>query len=139
MLRKRFLISWISSTIFMFGLSFLWHGFVLNDLENLAFPLVLFVGLSALTYVVIGFVLTFAFTYLSMGIKFKLKGIGIGAALGFFIYLIAFTLGVSFAGSNLEHVVADFCWQMLEQGLGGLIVSLIHKLAERRDKVLGLH
>ena len=139
MFRKRFTFSWIASTLFMLGLSFLWHGIVLNDLDKLAFPPVLFAGLASLTYVVIGFALTFAYTYFSMGIKFKLKGIAIGAALGFFLYLIAFTLGVSFAGNNLDHVAFDFCWQMLEQGMGGLVVSFIYKLAERRDKVLGSH
>jgi hypothetical protein len=57
-----------------------------------------------------------------------------GIAFGFFIYLIAFVLGISFKGTGAAHVVVDFIWQMIEQGVGGSVVGLIYMLARRYDK-----
>lgn len=135
MLKKRFIISWFLSSILMFGLAMLWHGVLLNDLKFIPTPHTLFYFLAVLAYIVIGFTLTFVFTYLSMGIGIKLKGSLMGVALGFFIYLIAFVLGVSFKGSGNQHIVVDFLWQMIEQGVGGGVVGTIYMLARRRDQV----
>lgn len=137
MLKKRFIISWFLSSILMFGLAMFWHGVILNDLKFIPTPHTLFYSLAALAYIVIGFTLTFVFTYLSMGIGIRLKGSLMGIALGFFIYLIAFVLGVSFKGSGAQHIVVDFLWQMIEQGIGGGIVGTVYMLARRRDQVFG--
>jgi hypothetical protein len=138
MLKKRFFISWFSSVIIMFGLSLLWHGVVLNDLIHAPKPLYLFMVYLGLVYLFIGFCLTFTFTYLSMGIGIRMKGGLIGIALGFCIYLIAFVFGISFKGSGTEHVLVDFIWQMIEQGIGGVVVGFVYKLARNRDKILGI-
>ncbi len=137
MLKKRFFISWILSSVSMFTLSLIWHGILLNDLKFITVPPQLFYSLAVLAYLVIGFALSFTYTYLSMGIGLKLKGSLMGMALGFFIYLIAFVLGVSFQGGSADHVVVDFIWQMIEQGFGGSIVGGVYLLARRRDQVFG--
>lgn len=136
MLKKRFFVAWGVATSLMMIASYLWHGVLLNDLFYIPEPEGLFYGLAILTYLVIGFVLTFVYTYLSMGIGLKMKGGLMGLAIGFFIYLIAFVLGVSFKSSGTEHIVVDFLWQMIEQGFGGSLVGLVYKLAERRDQIL---
>lgn len=135
MLKKRFFIAWGLSVLVMMALSFLWHGVILNDFIHIPKPYALFYTLAGMTYILIGFVLTFVFNYLSMGIGIKMKGGLMGTALGFFIYLIAFVLGVSFKGSGTEHVVVDFAWQMIEQGIGGGVIGFIYEMAKRRDKV----
>lgn len=137
MLKKRFLLSWLLSSILMFALSMFWHGIILNDLKFIPQPHALFYSLAGLVYIVIGFTITFVFTYLSMGIGIKLKGSLMGIALGFFIYLIAFVLGVSFKGGGAQHIVVDFLWQMIEQGVGGGVVGSVYALARRRDQVMG--
>ncbi len=137
MLKKRFLLSWLLSSILMFALSIFWHGVILNDLKFIPQPHSLFYSLAGLAYIVIGFTITFVFTYLSMGIGIKLKGSLMGIALGFFIYLIAFVLGVSFKGAGTQHIVVDFLWQMIEQGIGGGIVGSVYALARRRDQIMG--
>jgi TRAP-type mannitol/chloroaromatic compound transport system permease small subunit len=48
----------------------------------------------------------------------------VGAVVGFMVYLLVFTLGMSFASHALRHVVVDVLWQMFEQAIGGLLVSL---------------
>jgi len=136
MLKKRFFIAWGLATVVMLFFSFIWHGVILNDLIHVPKPYVLFYSIASLTYVVIGFVLTFVFTYLSMGIGIKMKGGLMGVALGFFIYLIAFVFGISFKGSGTEHIVVDFAWQMIEQGIGGGVIGFVYAMAKRRDKVV---
>jgi hypothetical protein len=138
MLKRRFFVAWIFSAIAMMGLSLFWHGIVLNDLIYIPKPHALFYALAFLAYTVIGFALTFVFTYLSMGIGIKMKGSLMGLAMGFFIYLVAFVLGISFKGNGTEHVVVDFMWQMIEQGLGGGVIGSVYMLARRRERVLNL-
>lgn|SRR5690606_27811138 len=137
MLKKRFIVSWFLSSLVMFALGMFWHGVILTDLQFISIPHTLFYSLAVLAYIVIGFALTFVFTYLSMGIGIKLKGSLMGVALGFFIYLIAFVFGVSFKGSGTHHIIVDFLWQMIEQGIGGGVVGTVYMLARRRDQVLG--
>lgn len=134
MLKKRFIISWFLSTAIMLVLSLFWHGIVLTDLHYIPSPHILFYALLALVYILIGFTLTFLYTYLSMGIGLKLKSSFMGIAFGFFIYLIAFVLGISFKGNGTAHVVVDFVWQMIEQGIGGSVIGLVYMLARRYDK-----
>jgi len=135
-MRKRvFYIAWIVSSTVMFLLSYLWHGMVLNDLKNLQYPLEMFLVLAAIMYVVLGFGLAFLYNYLNFSRNIKFKGSILGSFTGFFVYLIAFTLGVSFGSSKIEHVVVDFLWQMIEQGVGGLTVSAVFSLSAHLKKI----
>lgn len=114
----------------MFLVSWLWHGLALTDLEELGIPKPLYFALAALVYLVLGFGLTFvihtgiAHEWISLKQAFPFTSMLIGAALGFFVYLLIFVLGMSFTKSGMVHVVVDVLWQMLEQALGGLAVSL---------------
>ena len=51
---RRYLLPWLISAIVMFGLSYLWHGLLLRDLQELKVPLGLYLGLSGLVYLVVG-------------------------------------------------------------------------------------
>ncbi len=114
----------------MFGLSYLWHGVALNDLQELTIPLSLYFCLAALIYLVIGLAFTLAvhkaiqYEWISLKGAFPFYSTLIGAAGGFFVYLVIFVLGMSFAKAGMMHVMADVLWQMFEQGMGGLAVSL---------------
>ncbi len=114
----------------MYLLSWVWHGLALTDLEELSIPKPLYFGLAALVYLILGFGITFIIhtaiqhEWVSLKRGFPLSGLLIGAATGFFVYLIIFVMGMSFAKSGAVHVAADVLWQMLEQGMGGLVVSL---------------
>jgi len=114
----------------MFLVSWLWHGLALTDLQEIPIPLPLYFSLAAFVYLVLALGMTFGMhiavqhEWISLKQGFPLSAALIGAALGFFVYLIIFILGMSFAKSGMVHVVVDVLWQMLEQGLGGLSVSL---------------
>lgn len=131
MLRERgILIPWLASAVVMYGLSYLWHGVALNDLRELRIPMGLYFVLSGLVYLVIGLGTTalmhlcIRHEWISMKHGFPLKGMLMGAVVGFVVFLVAFIFGMSFTDKYLVHILADVAWQMVEQALGGLVVSL---------------
>ncbi len=137
MKRPGFLIAWILGAAAMLGASLLWHGVLLNDLMAIPYPLSFFLSLCGIVYLVVSFVIAFAMEYLKVEEQQFPKGVGIGTVVGFFLYLIAFTLGVSFHGSGTEHIVVNFLWQMIEQGVGGGAIGFVLLLDHRRARVMG--
>lgn len=131
MLTKRFLISWIASSMVMFGLSYFWHGVFLTDFSRLTYPKEIFLFFAVFVYLVIGFVAAKAIDVKLLETKFKrkpiLKGLISGACLGFTLFVMTYVIGVSFStGSKLENLLLDGCWQTIEQGIGGVVVGLAH-------------
>ncbi|MBK8497542.1 MAG: hypothetical protein IPL52_01685 [Flavobacteriales bacterium] len=129
-LRRFILLPWLLSSAVMFGLSYVWHGLVLSDLSELGIPLALYFVLAALVYLVLGLGITIGahkavqYEFISLKRAFPVMVTLFSAAIGFFVYLVIFVLGMSFTKHAMMHVVVDVLWQMLEQGLGGLVVSL---------------
>lgn len=131
MLLKRYiLLPWLLSAVVMFALSYVWHGVVLKDLEELRVPLTLYLVLAGLVYLILGLLLTICshkaieYEWISFKGPFPLMNFLIGAAVGFVVYLVIFVLGMSFTKAGMVHMVVDVIWQMVEQGIGGLMVSL---------------
>ncbi|HET6225503.1 MAG TPA: hypothetical protein VFF27_04425 [Bacteroidia bacterium] len=134
---KRFFLTWILSSILMFILSYAWHGVILNDFSRLTYPKEFFLVLAAFTYVFIGFVLVkfYEAKFLEKTFYHKpfFKGVTKGAMCGFIFFLIATVMGVSFnTGSGLKNLALDLAWQLIEQGLGGLLVGFMYASAEYR-------
>jgi hypothetical protein len=128
---KRFLISWIITSIGMFILSYVWHGIVLNDFSRLSYPTGIFLAFAALTYLIIGFVVVKVFEakFLEKFFYHRLffKGIVKGILCGFMFFILANVVGVSFnTGTGIKNLLFDLGWQMFEQGVGGGIVALTY-------------
>lgn len=129
LLRRRILVPWLLSSVVMYGLSYVWHGIALTDLQELTVPLTLYLLLAAMVYLALGLGMTlimhYALSYelISMREAFPFKAMALGGAVGFLVYLVVFILGISFAAHNAMHIVVDVLWQMLEQSIGGLMVS----------------
>ena len=120
----------------MLGLSYFWHGVLLNDLRNVNYPPWYFFFLLLLVYSIISLILTLGFKYVNPTKSLVFKGFLGGAAFGFFLYLVAFTLGVSFKSGETKHIVVDFVWQMLEQGVGAVVVAYVFLAAYNLEKAL---
>lgn len=133
---KKFLASWFLSLLSMISLSYIWHGVVLNDLRNVNYPEWYFFILLLIVYSIIAFLLTLIFNYAEPRKSVLTKGFFGGAAFGFFIYLVAFTLGISFKSGAVEHIVVDFVWQMIEQGVGGMLIAYVYSLAMRFENAM---
>ena len=115
----------------MFLLSYIWHGIFLTDFSRLSYPKEIFLLIAALVYMIIGFIAAKAIDVKLLDKHFKrkpfLRGAISGAGLGFTLFLISTVVGVSFStGSKLENLLLDVCWQVVEQGAGGLVVGVVH-------------
>lgn len=124
----RFFVSWIVSAIVMYAAFYFWHGVFLNDLNNITFSKALFLLLAALVYLVISYVLYRVYEMRLLN-KFVsstfFRGILSGIILGFILFAIITVLGISFTRHmNMKYMMADCAWQIAEQVLGGLIISL---------------
>lgn len=131
MLTKRFFISWIASSAIMFLISYLWHGIFLTDYSRLSYPQEVFLIFASIVYLFLGFVVTKAIELKFLAERFKrkpvLRGALSGAICGLGLFLIATVVGVSFStGSNLENLLLDVIWQIIEQAVGGIVVGFVH-------------
>jgi hypothetical protein len=112
----------------MYAAFYFWHGVFLNDLNNITFSKALFLLLAALVYLVISYVLYRVYEMRLLN-KFVsstfFRGILSGIILGFILFAIITVLGISFTRHmNMKYMMADCAWQIAEQVLGGLIISL---------------
>jgi hypothetical protein len=124
------MVPWLLAAVVMYALSFVWHGIALTDLQELRIPIALYLCLSGLVYLLIALGIKMAVhhciihEWISLKRAFPLMSMAIGAVVGFVVYLIVFILGMSFASRDVVHIAVDILWQMVEQGMGGLMVSL---------------
>jgi len=124
----RFFVSWIVSAVVMYAAFYFWHGIFLNDLNNISFSKTLFLLLAALVYLVISYVLYRIFEMRLLN-KFVpstfFRGIVSGVILGFILFSVITVLGISFTKNmNMTYMMADCAWQVAEQIIGGLIISI---------------
>jgi len=119
----------------MYGLSYTWHGIVLNDFIKISYPKDVFLLISGLIYFVIALLIT-VLTYMFKKIKDSFKyGAFIGAGAGILIYGIAFLFGISFnAVIDPKLIAFDLARQTFEQGFGGLICGWVYRSLYAREK-----
>src|SRR5690606_31080492 len=128
--KRRILYPWFLSALVMAGISYAWHGLALTDISDLKVDLWVYLGLSSVAYLLIALVLTLiihlgiAKEWISLKTGFHWKTMTVGAVVGVTIYLVVLLSGLSFASHGIEHVVVDLIWQVVEQAVGGLMVSL---------------
>jgi hypothetical protein len=127
---KRFFIGWIVSSIMMFGLSYVWHGIVLFDYEQIKYPLYIYFTAAAIAYFCIGFIVSRAFLLPSLDKVSRhplLRGPAVGFAVGVLVYIIATAVHVTFnTDMDLKYLLLDITWQGIEQAFGGLMVGFIY-------------
>lgn len=131
----KFFVSWLVCSLAMFGLSYAWHGMVLNDLIRISYPVDIFLAILSVVYLGIGLFIT-VLTYALKKIKDSFKyGIAVGAAAGVFIYAVAFILGVSFyTAVDFKMILFDLGWQTFEQAFGGLLCGWTYRFMYIQEK-----
>jgi hypothetical protein len=131
-LNKRFIISWILSSLLMFGISYSWHGLYLNDVRTLNYPLTIYLVSSAIAYLFIGYLLMRAYTSTFFNQFFGnlfVRGLICGAVFGLVLYMTALVLGVTFTKNiSLTNIIIDVSWQTFEQAMGGFLIATLHAL-----------
>ena len=130
LIKRGIIVPWLLSAVLMFVISCVWHGLLLNDISEMRMGLGAYAFFSGVAYLVIGLGLTLlvhaalARGSISLKAGFPFKGMFVGALAGIAVYLVVFLSGFSFASHELHHVALDLVWQIVEQALGGLMVSL---------------
>lgn len=122
----QYLLPVLIGTIVMFGSSFLWHGIILNDFDRLEISQFTFFAFLFLFYLCLSTCFTFLFRHLTDKLQYTAVRITIGVITGFLLYLFAYLMGVTFqAGGGMKHLVVDFGWQMMEQGVGAFVIGAL--------------
>lgn len=124
---KRFFLSWVLSSLVMFGMSYVWHGIILNDFSRLTYPKELFLTFSSITYLILGFLVTNIFLMKfpkNIAKKPLTRGIISGLLLGIATYVVTLVVGVSFI--TTDHILFDISWQAVEQMCGGITVAFVY-------------
>jgi hypothetical protein len=128
---KQFYLSWLLSSLAMFGLSYAWHGIFLNDFSHIEYSKGLFLSIAAIVYLIIGFAISQA-VYLKRLMdthaeKPIYRGFMVGIFAGIVFFLIALVIGISFTNQlKIKALLFDISWQIVEQSIGGVIVGLVH-------------
>lgn len=124
----RFFVSWILSAVCMYAAFYFWHGIFLNDLNNISLSKTLFMLLAALVYLVISFIVyrVYEMRLLNQYVPSTLlRGILSGLLVGFTLFSVITVLGISFTKHmTMTYMLADCLWQMAEQVIGGIIISI---------------
>jgi hypothetical protein len=131
---KRIIISTLLAMVVMMSLSYVWHGMILNDFKNLTLAFPVFMVLSGIVYLLISLAINFTLFKLEFHDHLTTKRVLVGGIIGFSIYLVVFTLGLSYQERGMKHIIIDFLWQMSEQGVGALIVDFCLHIYQRIDK-----
>lgn len=120
----------------MFALSYVLHGIVLNDYLRLSLKLHIFLTLSALAYLMIGFILAFIIAHFNKKMHLFRKGVFYGMFVGACVNLISVVFGISFHGGHAEllQYLFDFGWQTAEQGIGGFMAAGVYILVARYER-----
>ena len=137
MFNSRFFLAWLLSALFMYIAFYLFHGVLTNDLLKSSLPKTFFLSVAAVVYLVVAFGMSLLFksTSLSKSIKKPyMRGLLIGCVTAFFLYGVAFTIGISFSfKTSMINVAVDVCWQLIEQNIGAFLIVLTHTLFYREE------
>jgi hypothetical protein len=127
---KKFIISWIMTTLAMFSLSVVFHSLfstqpamVINGLHLSGRIMAILTFLSTATISLIFHALFYYGGFTCAPIK---KGAGLGVALGFLYFmLMGFGLGAYNIHGSLVDIGGGMLWQVFEQGIGGMLASVL--------------
>ncbi|MCH7535325.1 MAG: hypothetical protein IH948_06205 [Bacteroidetes bacterium] len=132
---KTFFYSWIIISSVMFSISYIWHGVILNDFLKIQYPLNLFLSLAIVVYLAIGAMMAAVYSILEVERGYVKKAVIVGVLTGLLIYAIVFLFGISFNGYfDIDHIIVDFSWQTIEQGIGGLVLGVVYEQIKIKEK-----
>lgn len=132
MFERRFFLAWLLGAIAMYLASYSWHAIFLNDFQRISYPKDILLLSFGLIYLITSLVIVLLVKFVPINITFLQKGILFGCGAGFFLYLVAFSFGITFyASPSIEHILFDLSWQTIEGGLGGAVVGGTYAIVSR--------
>ena len=131
---KKFLLALVLSFIVMFVLSFVWHDALMGDYYKTNDPSIkdeVHIPFVALGYYILALLMVYIYP---KGFKGG-SPVGEGLRFGLFIGLLwllprSVVLYGVLEGSSGVLVIVDSVWHLVEQGIGGIIIGLVHGTGE---------
>jgi hypothetical protein len=125
---KNFILAWLSSFIVCFVLGYIWHdnfmsNFYIENSERLPNPS-MNITVLAVAYMIITFLMTFIYTNLKKSRRPLFDGLLLGLITGLLWSLPSPLVDVSYGvGISPGGILIDSAWQMIEEGLGGIVMA----------------
>ena len=131
MISKRFIRALLLSAAIMCAASYFWHGIILTDFVRLNRSKGKLLSLSAMISVIIAYVMIKLYDLEFLDRHFRkqplFRGLLVGAACGLVYFIISTAIGFSFnTSTNIQNHLVDVIWQIFEQSLGGLVISMVY-------------
>ena len=127
---RKLILATLLSMAAMVALSALWHGWVLHDFYLSHAPLrreVLLLRLMGLGYFILALMMTVIYPKGYEGGVPWVEGLRFGTLMG---VLFALPRSLVLYGAEGAHtgtlVVVDAAWHLVEQGIGGVLIALVH-------------
>lgn len=131
-LTKKYFLSWLTCTVFMFLLSNIYHNLILNDFDRILYPKPFFYTSLFIAYAGISLVAILIYGLNIVKIGPHLSAFVIGAIIGIVIYSITITMGFSFNNSlSMQQNLLDVLWQIVEQGGGVFAGAVCYQIIEK--------
>lgn len=136
---KNFILAWLSSFVVCFALGYIWHenfmgNFYIEHSERLPNPNV-DTAILSLAYIIVTFLMTLIYANWQKSKRPLTDGLLLGLITGMLWSLpspltdVAFGVGVSPGG-----IFIDSAWQMLEEGIGGMVMAWSYQYLSLKSK-----
>jgi hypothetical protein len=136
---KSFLLAWLSAFVICLGLGYLWHNqimvnFYSEHFERQPNPDVS-VGITAVVYLILTFLMTLIYAVWNKGKKPLMEGLLLGIIVGVLWSLPSPLMDMAFGvGITLDGILFDTAWQVIEEGIGGVVMAWSYQYLSLRSK-----
>lgn len=136
---KNFILAWFSTFVVCFALGYVWHehfmsNFYIEHFERVQNPAIN-ISLFAVAYAVVTFAMTFIYAYWHRGRWPLSEGLLLGLIVGLLWSLPAPLLDMAYGvGIGPGGIFIDSGWQMIEEGIGGVVMAWSYQYLSLRSK-----
>lgn len=124
---KKFIFAAVASGFGMWVVAGLWHNLVMPALYKDTHATHEGIGIMLIAYMVLGLLMAYIYPVGYKGGKPVHEGLRFGIIIGIlWVFPHELAMAGAHEGKSIIYVFKNALWHMFEQGIGGIIVALIH-------------
>lgn len=130
---KKLLLSTLAGGIGMWIIGGLWHNLILPSVNDSIEVHHDGLGLTLIAYFILAFLMAYIYFLIYNGNFTVINGLKLGVLIGI---LWVFPHGLAMAGTHDTSIIYEFkntFYHMFEQGIGGIVISLVFKYPIRHN------
>jgi predicted permease len=136
---KNFLLGWLASFVVCFVLGYAWHEGIMSDFYTENFDRLpnpgINVGITAFAYLILTFLMTLIYALWNRGGNPVKEGLLLGLIVGILWSLPSPLMDMAFGvGITPSGILFDSGWQMIEEGIGGIVLAWSYQYLSLRSK-----